>query len=405
MEAAPSLNDLVAAATCSLEAAITELVASCVRVDSSTIVATRRLVDLAELVCTRAIGVFEDGRSFTDEGHVDLSAWLAAKTHARKSEGLTRLTHGKVLDLLPMFFSAFAVGDVGQGHLRILASAVTAERAALAVTHEQTLVESACKLSVHQFGLFMNHWAALCDDALRDPDAGDEKLLAKRTLSLHELPDGTWRLSGTLDPLSGETVRAALEAAMPKKADGDTRTVPQRRHDALADLCAESLTVSDRPVVGGERPNVTVLIDAASGLAHTPQRFYLSSFTRDMLLCDATVTSVWLDATGKPFDVGTSLTDIPARNRRAVIARDGCCRYLGCGRPSRWTEIHHMVHREDLGNHDIDNLVTLCRFHHRFIHKHRLKLEWDTDGITLVIRWPNGQTIHSPPTPKATLTG
>jgi HNH endonuclease len=123
-----------------------------------------------------------------------------------------------------------------------------------------------------------------------------------------------------------------------------------------------------------------------------------------MLLCDATVTSVWLDATGKPFDVGTSLTEIPARNRRAVIARDGCCRYLGCGRPSRWTEIHHMVHREDLGNHDIDNLVTLCRFHHRFIHRHRLKLEWDTDGITLVIRWPNGQTIHSPPTPKATLT-
>lgn len=149
MEAAPSFNDLVAAATCSLEAAVAELAIGVVRVDGDAVIATRRLVDLAELACARTIGVFEEGRSFSDEGHVDLSAWLSAKTHARKSEGLTRRTHGKLLDLLPTFASALGSGHVGHGHLRILASAVTAERAGLAVTHERTLVESACKLSVH----------------------------------------------------------------------------------------------------------------------------------------------------------------------------------------------------------------------------------------------------------------
>ncbi len=398
-----SLSERVEALVAAAELVVLALTNQAERVDGDVVVGARRLVDVAELICTRAICRFDDGRSFSDEGHVDLSAWLAANTHARRSEGLTRRAHGKVLDQLPMFAAAFSKGAVGQGHLKVLSSAVTAERVPVAVKQEAVIVEAAVSLSVHQFSQFMNHWVALCDDSLNDPDAGDEALLVKRSLSLHELADGMWRISGVLDPLSGETVRAALEAAMPKRCEGDRRTVPQRRHDALVDVCAESLTNSDRPIVGGERPNVTVLINANSGLAYTPQRFYLSSITRDMLLCDATVTSVWLDTTGKPFDVGSPSTDIPARNRRAAIARDQCCRYLGCGRPSRWTEIHHMTHREQGGNHDVSNLVTLCRFHHRFAHKHQLTLEWDSDGVTLVIRWPNGQTIHAPPTPSATL--
>jgi hypothetical protein len=63
MEAAPSFSESVAAAACSLEAAIASLAVGVVRVDGAAVIAARRLVDLAELVCTRAVGVFEDGRS------------------------------------------------------------------------------------------------------------------------------------------------------------------------------------------------------------------------------------------------------------------------------------------------------------------------------------------------------
>ncbi len=406
MESGKSANDSLsfgeslAAATQIIEGALADHNSGPKLVTLGDLVVARRLVDLAELACTRALDSIDDGRSFVDEGCADLGSWLSANTHARQAEALTRRGHNSALKLLPLFSAALHAGRVGVGHLRILAIAVTTEREPIAVDQEAFLVQSASKLSVLQFGQFMRHWAALCDDALNDPKAGDENLLPKRSLTFHELSDGMWRLAGTLDPLSGEIVRAALEAAMPKRADDDARTVPQRRHDALVDLCDESLRNSDRPILGGERPNITVHVDATSGLAHTPQRFFLSSFTRDTILCDATVTSVWLDATKKPFDVGSPTTDIPLRNRKAVVARDQCCRYAGCGRPSRWTEIHHMKHREHGGNNAVENLVALCRFHHRFTHRYGLSLEWADDGLTLIITWPNGKTIHSPPIPQ-----
>jgi 5-methylcytosine-specific restriction endonuclease McrA len=57
-----------------------------------------------------------------------------------------------------------------------------------------------------------------------------------------------------------------------------------------------------------------------------------------------------------PFDVGTPESEIPTRNPRAVKARDHGCRFPGCGRSSRWTDIHHIKHREHGGTHEIENL-------------------------------------------------
>jgi hypothetical protein len=56
-----------------------------------------------------------------------------------------------------------------------------------------------------------------------------------------------------------------------------------------------------------------------------------------------------------------------------------------------------MKHREDGGTHEIENLVEFCRFHHRYTHRKNLKLRWDTDGITLIVEWPNGILKHAPP--------
>ncbi len=399
---ATTFDGFLVTATGVLESALVEYNTGTAQIDTGTVIAARRLVDLAELVCTRAVASLAADHPFNADGYADCGSWLAANTHARQYEAVTRSDHDQILRLLPTFAAVLHSGHVGIGHLRLLTNALTTERKDTALEQENFLVDAAKTLSVSQFGQFMNHWVALCDDLLNDPTAGDEQHLPKRSLTIHELSTGMWRLTGNLDPLSGEIVRAALEAAMPKPATDDTRTAPQRRHDALIDLCAESLKTSDRPVVGGERPNVTVHIDASTGLAYTPQRFYLSNITRDMVLCDANITSVWLDTTGKPFDVGTPTSDIPARNRKAVIARDQHCRYPGCGRPNRWTEIHHITYREHGGCHSIDNLVTLCRYHHRLTHKHRLALTWDGDQpTTLNITWPNGTTIHSPPTPSA----
>ena len=53
--------------------------------------------------------------------------------------------------------------------------------------------------------------------------------------------------------------------------------------------------------------------------------------------------------------------------RRALRVRDGGCRFPGCDR-SRFTHAHHIKHWADGGETRLDNLVTLCSFHHRQVH-------------------------------------
>jgi len=63
---------------------------------------------------------------------------------------------------------------------------------------------------------------------------------------------------------------------------------------------------------------------------------------------------------------------IPPATRRLVLRRDGGkCRVPGC-RHATFTEPHHIRLRSEGGNHDPENLVTLCGAHHLAVHEGRL---------------------------------
>jgi len=51
-----------------------------------------------------------------------------------------------------------------------------------------------------------------------------------------------------------------------------------------------------------------------------------------------------------------------------VVHRDGGCRFPGCDRPPGWCDAHHIVHWAHGGPTALDNLVLLCRPHHRLLH-------------------------------------
>jgi hypothetical protein len=87
----------------------------------------------------------------------------------------------------------------------------------------------------------------------------------------------------------------------------------------------------------------------------------------------------WSGCRRKPS--GGSVRDVPSpAQRRALARRDRHCRFPGCERPVRWTDAHHIVHWTRGGPTDLDNLVLLCRRHHRMCHEGGWELRRDADG-------------------------
>ena len=57
----------------------------------------------------------------------------------------------------------------------------------------------------------------------------------------------------------------------------------------------------------------------------------------------------------------------------------------GCA-ASRWLHVHHLLHWEDGGTTDPENLVSLCSAHHRAHHRGELTIEGDpttADGLVV----------------------
>jgi hypothetical protein len=115
--------------------------------------------------------------------------------------------------------------------------------------------------------------------------------------------------------------------------------------------------------------------------------------TARRLACDATIVGIVESENGEPLNVGRKTRSIPAAIGRALKARDGGCRYPGCER-TRFTEGHHVKHWTSGGETKLDNLITLCGFHHRLVHEGGYDLKTTDDGLFIFTR-PNGTRVES----------
>jgi hypothetical protein len=93
----------------------------------------------------------------------------------------------------------------------------------------------------------------------------------------------------------------------------------------------------------------------------------LTDDERRHLLCDTTC-EVWFERRGQVIGSGRTTRTISRRLRRALEHRDRCCVVPGCG-ATRGLHAHHLVHWENGGPTELENLVLLCPYHHRLHHR------------------------------------
>jgi len=288
---------------------------------------------------------------------------------------------------MPRTRQALSSGELSSFAVQML---VAARHAHPAQFHraEQGLVDAAKRLPARQLHHTVAHWQHQVDwdQGLKEA----ERVRDRRRLSVTTTMFGMVRVDGDLDPENGETVLTALRAFL--DADGghvrtEGATAPQRRADALGEICRRWLDGADRPSVGGERPHVTVIVDVEALEARGGTRSELDHTgpihpeVVRRLACDATVSRVLAKGPSEPLDVGRRTSVVPAALRRALVVRDRHCRFPGCDRPPPWCDAHHVVHWANGGPTSLGNLVLLCRRHHRLVHASgsaRLMME---DGV------------------------
>jgi Domain of unknown function (DUF222) len=340
------------------------------------------------------------------DGLKSMASWL--RGHARLSaRAAAELVHaGRALEHLPAVAAAFADGTVTAAQVGVIAQVARPERLADAAAQGidlEVVDEALATVATQQphdrlVGVVRHYREAL------DPDGAEPDPTEGRRLSFAKHSDGSLGFSGQLDAVGGEKLQAALEAiiqaARPK---GDTRTRAQQQADALVQLADNALASGDLPICRTVKPHVVLTIGLADladpaanpGAATTGFGDTLSAARARWLACDASITRIVLDPNGLPLDVGREKRVVPPHIRRAVEQRDRHCVFAGCGAPTHWCDVHHLLEWIYGGETSLDNSALLCERHHTKVH-HGFRVERDPGG-----RWhtwrPDGTEILIPP--------
>jgi hypothetical protein len=168
--------------------------------------------------------------------------------------------------------------------------------------------------------------------------------------------------------MADQILRGALSATNAEPAPNEARALPKNPSEILVQIDANTLTGS---------------LEDGSGLA--PE-------TAKRLLCDAGIVPCCEDEHGHILDIGRKTRTIPAAIRRALMRRDGGCRFPGC-QNHRFVDGHHLHHWTRGGETRLDNLVLLCRKHHRAVHELGFSVELSETSAALRFFQPDGRPL------------
>jgi hypothetical protein len=379
------------------------------------------------------VGVFDARGDAPATGARSSQAWLRHRGRLSPGEASARVGLARRLRHHAGTAAAFAAGRIRARHAEVITRTLDEIAPALDGEHavaelESTMVNAARVVDPLRLA---SRCRRLRDAAApQQATAEDWDAFTARHLSLSRTIGGMIAIGGMLDPLTGETVLAGLQALAAPAGPADDRTPGQRRADALAELARRVLTLDPTlPTVGGERPQVLVTVDlptlqrraadaaaaALPGLT-TPGRSDplweaarisaadatpgpldrvpgaelawagpISGELARRLCCDAMITRVVTDGASQPLDVGRHTRVVPTGMRRALLVRDRHCQYPGCDIPGQWCDAHHLDHWALGGATKLANLVLLCPYHHTRLHLSGDWLQRKPDGTIELI--------------------
>lgn len=330
------------------------------------------------------IGVVDTRQSWMAYGARSLTDWVAVRL---------RIRHGMVVRLagvsrrlvdLPLLAEHFAAGGLSMDQVDAIS------RIATPATEEE-LIAKAKGLTNGALERMARRERGVGEDEAKSLWAR-RRLVRQWNLDESEL-DFHGRLPGDAGRIFDQAIESRVDEMGPNPETGMFDLYQTRSADALTELAATDGGGDGSPSHVSIFADLQALTTTDAGTAFLDNTAPIPNTTAQRLACDAVVESIIKDGR-QVVGVGRRSRKIPGWLRRLVIERDGgVCQHPGC-RNARWLQVHHIVPWADGGATDLDNLILLCGFHHRYVHEH----DWHITGPpeSRVFRQPDWTPYPTP---------
>jgi len=349
---------------------------------------------------------FDSEKQWADQGARSCAHWLNWRIGLSFRTGRERVRVAHALAELPKTSEAFESGKLSYSKVRAICRVGTPN-------NEEYLLGIALRgtaAHVDKLVRLYRKRGVLEDEQLAE-------LQEQRRFVRTYVDDDTGMLmvQAALPPDEGAVVLKALEAASDRlrenqraAQDGPAGPFDSRfalaqgerasvdRADAFVEMAGRSLGHNEVEV--DERYQVVVHVNREITEAHTGEGASLCRQTARRLACDAQTVQLDHDAQGNVVNVGRKTRKIPKAMRRALQERDSGCRFPGCTN-TRYVDAHHIEHWADGGETNMENLILLCRGHHRSLHEQGFGVGLEVFGF--VFTQPDGSVLEdAPPMPE-----
>ncbi len=302
--------------------------------------------------------------------------WLNMKCGIAPGTAREKIRVANALFDLPLTAGAFQSGELSYSKARALTRIATPAT-------EERLLDYAIPATAQQVD---DHCRKLRNVHRQFAGEDAQRLHRERYLSRSTHGDGSMTISVELPREQGELVMKALEMALASMENSEggagAETLHQQQADALVELARAYLAGGEeQKSCTADHYQVVVHVDekALRGQPDENSESDLPIETIKRLCCDSAVVTVEEDENRNPLNVGRKHRVVQPALRRALLARDKCCRYPGCMH-EKWLDAHHVMHWADGGETSLENTILLCSKHHRLIHEGAFAIKPGPEG-------------------------
>lgn len=363
-------------------------------------------INAANYRLLKLIGDYDRISGWGEHGLASCAHWLQWQCGTNLGAAREKVRVARALPSLPKISKAFRKGRISYSKVRAMTRVATPGNEDILLNIAKYATAAHVEQTVRNFRRYKR------DELLQK----ENHRHAKRELCCYFDDDGSWVFNARFTPEQGALIAKALELAMdqqfaeqdpeteqtvhenstPRKTDPESFAT--RRADAMERVAESFLAGNKAEHSGGDRYLINIhtepevlQADGEGTESECEERSQVSAETSRRMSCDCSVVH-WRDSDkGEPLSIGRKSRSIPPAIRRALRRRDGGCRFPGCS-CHRFVDAHHIRHWADGGETSMNNLVLLCRRHHRMVHEGGFGVHSKADG-EIWFSYPDDRTL------------